>query len=149
MDTQRLILLFIFGFSVLMLWENWQRERAPKPPPAAVQQPGVPSSPAAKPAAPVAPAAPGSIAAPAAGAPAATGETIRVSTDLVVAEIDTLGATLKRLELLRAPGKDGVEAEKVYTFRRNSYVIDVQLHVQNRGSGPIASYAYFQLTHDG
>jgi len=208
MDTQRLILLFIFGFSVLMLWENWQRERAPKPPPAAVQQPGVPSSPAAKPAAPVAPAAPGSIAAPAAGAPAATGETIRVSTDLVVAEIDTLGATLKRLELLRhkdsndpdkdfvlispahlyeaqsgltgdggpnhrtlwradagprelaagadsvqvrlrAPGKDGVEVEKVYTFRRNSYVIDVQLHVQNRGSGPIASYAYFQLTHDG
>src|SRR5438270_11639967 len=87
MDTQRLILLFIFGFSVLMLWENWQREHAPKPPPAAVGQPGAPASAAAKPAAPTAPAAPGSIAAPARAA-AVSGETIRVTTDLVVAEID-------------------------------------------------------------
>ena len=207
MDTQRLILLFIFGFSVLMLWENWQREHAPKPPPAAVQQPGGPASPAAKPATPATPAAPGSIAAPA-GAPAASGETIRVTTDLVIAEIDTLGGTLKRLELLRhkdssdpdknfvlispahlyeaqsgltgdggpnhrslwraepgarelsggadslqvrlrAQGKDGVEVEKVYTFRRNSYVIDLQLHLHNRGPAPVTSYAYFQLTHDG
>jgi len=207
MDTQRLILLFIFGFSVLMLWENWQREHAPKPPPAAVGQPGAPASAAAKPAAPTAPAAPGSIAAPA-GAPTVSGETIRVTTDLVVAEIDTLGGTLKRLELLRhkdssdpdknfvlispahlyeaqsgltgdggpnhrslwrvepgarelsggadsvqvrlrAQGKDGVEVEKVYTFRRNSYVIDLQLHVQNRSPAPVTSYAYFQLTHDG
>src|SRR3954453_19833151 len=207
MDTQRLILLFIFGFSVLMLWENWQREHAPKPPPAAVGQPGAPASAAAKPPAPTAPAAPGSIAAPA-GAPTVSGETIRVTTDLVVAEIDTLGGTLKRLDLLRhkdssdpdknfvlispahlyeaqsgltgdggpnhrslwrvepgarelsggadsvqvrlrAQGKDGIEVEKVYTFRRNSYVIDLQLHVQNRSPAPVTSYAYFQLTHDG
>src|SRR4051812_9407797 len=208
MDTQRLILLFIFGFSVLMLWENWQREHAPKPPPAAtVQQQGAPASSGAKPAASAAPAAPGSIAAPA-GAPAASGETIRVTTDLVIAEIDTLGGTLKRLELLRhkdsndpdknfvlispahlyeaqsgltgdggpnhrslwraepgpreltagadsvqvrlsAQGKDGVAVEKVYTFRRNSYVIDVQLHLQNHGPAPVTTYAYFQLTHDG
>src|SRR5689334_491301 len=100
MDTQRLILLFIFGFSVLMLWENWQREHAPKPPPAAAaQQPAVPSS-AAKPAAAATPAAPGSIVAPA-GAPAVTGETIRVTTDRVVAEMDTLCGTLARLVLLR------------------------------------------------
>jgi YidC/Oxa1 family membrane protein insertase len=35
------------------------------------------------------------------GAEAAKGEVIRVSTDLVVAEIDTLGGTLKRVELVR------------------------------------------------
>src|SRR3979490_3643720 len=35
MDTQRLILLFIFGFSLLMLWEAWDKEHRPKPPPAA------------------------------------------------------------------------------------------------------------------
>src|SRR6478672_5776637 len=133
MDTQRLILLFIFGFSVLMLWENWQRERAPKPPPATVQQPGVPSSPAAKPAAPVAPAAPGSIAAPAAGAPAATGETIRVSTDLVVAEIDTLGATLKRLELLRH--KDSNDPDKDFVLISPAHLYEAQSGLTGDG-GP-------------
>src|SRR5438270_3270190 len=207
MDTQRLILLFIFGFSVLMLWEAWQREHRPAPP-ATVQQPSLPASPAApKAAAPSAPAIPGAIGAPAITPPAG-GETIRVTTDLVVAEIDTLGGTLKRLELLRhkdsadpdksfalvspahlyeaqsgitgeggpnhrslwqadpgpralgagvdslqvrlrAQGKDGLQVEKVYTFRRNSYVIDVQVRVKNGGSAPLASYAYFQLTHDG
>ena len=29
MDTQRLILLFIFGFSLLMLWEAWEKENGP------------------------------------------------------------------------------------------------------------------------
>src|SRR5438105_11319783 len=96
MDTQRLILLFIFGFSVLMLWEAWQREHRPKPP-ATAEQPSIPASPTApKAAAPAAPAASGTIGAPA-STPGASGETIRVTTDLVVAEIDTLGGTLKRL----------------------------------------------------
>ncbi|TMG79374.1 MAG: membrane protein insertase YidC, partial [Betaproteobacteria bacterium] len=109
MDTQRLILLFIFGFSVLMLWEAWQREHRPAPP-ATVQQPSLPASPAApKAAAPSAPAIPGAIGAPAITPPAG-GETIRVTTDLVVADIDTLGGTLKRLELLRH--KDSADPDK-------------------------------------
>src|SRR5687768_15517955 len=94
MDTQRLILLVIFSFSLLMLWEAWEKEKRPKPAPAAptVQQ-GVPA-PAKAPAAQAPAAVPGT------DAPA-KGEVVRVSTDLVVAEIDTLGATLKRVELLR------------------------------------------------
>ena len=136
------------------------------------------------------------------------GESIVITTDLVVAEIDTLGGTLKRLELLRhkdsndpdknfvlispahqyeaqsgltgegganhrslwraqpgprtlaasadslqlqlrTMGKDGLEVEKIYTFRRNSYVIDVAMRVRNGSRNPVATYAYFQLTHDG
>jgi len=207
MDTQRLILLFIFGFSILMLWEAWEREKRPKPPAPAqqAQQSGVPA-PAKAPAAPGTP-APSQAVAPAAAAEA-RGEIIRLTTDLVIAEIDTLGGTLKRLELLRhkdsndpnrnfvlfnaahhyeaqsgltgeggpnhrtlwraapgvralegnaeavelrltAAGKDGVEVDKVYRLRRNSYVIDVELRVRNPGSAPVATYAYFQLTHDG
>ena len=209
MDTQRLILLFIFGFSVLMLWESWEREHRPKPAPVAEQQavqPGVPAP--AKPAAPSAPgASPSQAVAPAAGAEA-KGETIRVTTDLVIAEIDTLGGTLKRLELLKhkdsndpnqdfvlispahhyeaqsgltgdggpnhrtlwravngprslegnadtvevrltAAGKDGAEVEKVYRFHRNSYVIDLDLRVRNPGATPLATFGYFQFTHDG
>jgi YidC/Oxa1 family membrane protein insertase len=212
MDTQRLILLFIFGFSVLMLWEAWEREHRPKPPPAAVSQQAVPTP--DKSAAPAAPgAAAGQKPAPSAGVPAAAapamkGEIVRVSTDLLIAEIDTLGGSLKRLELVKhkdsvdptkdlvllgpdhlyeaqsgltgdagpnhrslwrvqpgerslAPGKDslevrlsaqgrdGVQVDKVYTFRRDSYLIDVSLQIHNAGSAPVASYAYFQLTHDG
>jgi len=201
MDTQRLILLVIFSFSLLMLWEAWQKEKRPKPPPAAPEaQQAVPAPvqpPAGKPSAVV----------PEARAPA-KGEIVRVSTDLIVAEIDTLGATLKRVELLRhkdssdlsrnlallgpghqyeaqsglageggpnhrtpwrlqpgerslppgkdavelrlsATGKDGLEVNKTYSFKRNSYVIDVALEVRNPASAPLASYSYFQLTHDG
>ena len=201
MDTQRLILLFIFGFSVLMLWEAWQREHQPKPPATHAEQPSAPKPPSAAPTP-----SQGAIGAPA--SPAQKGESIVVTTDLVSAEIDTLGATLKRLELLKhkdsndpeknfvlispahqyeaqsglagdggpnhrslwqampgprtlapgaetlqlrltATGKDGVQVEKTYTFSRSSYVIDVSLRVHNRGSAPLATYAYFQLTHDG
>src|SRR5205085_10155873 len=100
MDTQRLILLFIFGFSVLMLWEAWQREHRPAPP-ATVQQPSLPASLAApKAAAPSAPANPGAIGAPAITPPAG-GESIRVTTDPVGAHIDTVDGPPKRLSLPR------------------------------------------------
>jgi YidC/Oxa1 family membrane protein insertase len=209
MDTQRLILLFIFSFSLLMLWEAWDKQGRPKPaatPPSAQQ--GVPAP--AKPAAPDAslkPAAPAVGAVPGADA-AAKGETIRVSTDLMVAELDTLGGSLKRVELTRhkdskdptkpfvllgqehhyeaqsglagdagpnhrtlwrvqpgertlapgqnavevrlsAAGKDGLEVTKIYRFKRDSYVIDVELELRNGASAPASTYAYFQLTHDG
>jgi YidC/Oxa1 family membrane protein insertase len=206
MDTQRLILLFIFSFSLLMLWEAWDKQGRPKAitPPAAQQ--GVP-----------APAKPGGVTSPKPAAPAgavpaadatAKGEIIRISTDLLVAEVDTLGGTLKRVELLHhrdskdpskpfvllgaehhyeaqsglageigpnhrtlwraetgeralapgsdtvelrlsAAGKDGLEVRKTYLFKRDSYVIDVALELRNRSAAPIATYAYFQLTHDG
>jgi len=210
MDTQRLILLFIFGFSVLMLWEAWERENRPKPAPSAPvsasqQTVPTPGTPAAKPAA-------GADKAPASAVPAtiaaAKGETVRVATDLFVAEIDTLGATLKRFELLKhkdtadptknlvlfgpehkyeaqsgitreggpnhltlwtvtgndfalqpgadslqvrlkGEGPDGIAIEKVYTFKRNSYVVDVTLEIRNQGAAAVTPYAYFQLTHDG
>jgi YidC/Oxa1 family membrane protein insertase len=107
MDTQRLVLFFIFGFSVLMLWDAWEKDHRPKPVAQTVQsaQGTVPAAapvpagkqPDAQPAAPHANS--GSV--PGASAPAAKGEKIIVRTDLVIAEIDTLGASLNRLELLK------------------------------------------------
>ncbi|HEY7237904.1 MAG TPA: membrane protein insertase YidC [Burkholderiales bacterium] len=98
MDTQRLILLFIFSFSLLMLWEAWNKQGRPNPAPAAPSaQQGVP---APKPGAPEGAATPAASAVPGAEV-SAKGETIRITTDLIVAEIDTLGATLKRVELLQ------------------------------------------------
>ena len=114
MDTQRLILLFIFSFSLLMLWEAWDKQGRPKPapgaPPSAQQGVPAPSKPAVdaagKPAAPS-----GSV--PAADA-TAKGETIRISTDLFVADVDTLGGTLKRVELLKH--KDSRDASKPFVL---------------------------------
>jgi len=210
MDTQRLILLVIFSFSLLMLWEAWEKEKRPKPAPQApAAQQGVPvpgkPAPAAAQAPGVAP-KPAPAAVPAAAA-AAKGEIVRARTDLLVAEIDTLGGTLKRLELLKhkdsadptknfvlfgpdrsyeaqsgitreggpnhltlwtasarevalepgkdtvevrltGAGRDGVSVEKVYTFKRDSYVVELSLEVQNRSSESLTPYAYFQLTHD-
>jgi len=72
MDTQRLILLVIFSFSLLMLWEAWEKEKRPKPaatPPAAQQSIPLPS----KPPAPGAQ-APGSVAPAPATVPAAAAQ---------------------------------------------------------------------------
>jgi YidC/Oxa1 family membrane protein insertase len=107
MDTQRLVLFFIFGFSLLMLWDAWEKDNRPKPAAQVQQQDSkavaqsVPT-PATKPTAvPAAPAQqPAAAAVPATGAPL-KGETVSVRTDLVAVEIDTLGATLKRVELLK------------------------------------------------
>src|SRR5438132_8224658 len=99
MDTQRLILLFIFGFSLLMLWEAWDKEHRPKPLPAVPTAPQAVPAPAKPVSSSEAKATAGSV--PAAAESAASGETLRVTTNLLVSEIDTLGGTLKRLELLR------------------------------------------------
>jgi len=130
MDTQRLILLFIFGFSVLMLWEAWERDHRPKPPAVAQQpaQPGVaaPSKPPPSGAAPSQAIAPTAIA-------EARGETIRVTTDLVIAEIDTLGGTLKRLELLRH--KDSNDPDKNFVLINPAHHYEAQSGLTGDG-GP-------------
>src|SRR5258708_19886385 len=127
-DAQRLIRLFIFGFSVLMLWEAWDREHRPKPPPVPVSQPAVPvpgKAPAKGSAAP-----PGPIAA---AAPAELrGEIIRVTSDLVSAEIDTLVGTLKRLELLRH--KDSNDPEKNFILISPAHQYEAQSGLAGEGS---------------
>jgi YidC/Oxa1 family membrane protein insertase len=128
MDTQRLILLVVFSFSILMLWEAWQKEqRGPLPAvtkPQASADAGVPS-----------PSVPDSAPGPSASAPAvgassgvpatrtettlvpgaadATGRTrtkLKVTTELMVVEIDPLGGDIVRLELLKH--KDALDTTK-------------------------------------
>ncbi|MGH8742012.1 MAG: membrane protein insertase YidC, partial [Burkholderiales bacterium] len=121
MDTQRLILLFIFSFSLLMLWEAWDKQGRPKPAapaPSAQQAPGVP--------APAKPQAQGEAKAPApstavAGAEAVKGEIVRVTTDLLVADVDTLGGTLKRIELPRHKGSKDPNANFVLLGPEHQY----------------------------
>jgi len=101
MDSQRLILFFVFSFSVFMLLDAWQRDQRP-PQPAAVQ-----ADTSAKAAAPSAQvpvpgdklAVPqGSVPQQRTPAPEDRGSTIQVETDLYVAQIGTRGGDLLHLE---------------------------------------------------
>jgi len=215
LDTQRLILLLVFSFSVLMLWDAWERHNRPKPPAQTAAQQAqqtvpTPSAPIeGKPAAvPAAKSGPGGAAVPSKPSAAPMqGEVVQLRTDLMVVDIDSTGGTLRRVELLKhrdavdpkkpfvllgpehsytaqsgltgeggpnhrtqwrfedgpralAPGQDvlevrlsaqggdGVKVEKTYTFRRNSYIVDVDLKVTNTQAAAVQPHAYFQLVRD-
>lgn len=205
MDTKRLILFVIFSFSILMLWEAWQRDRMPEPtviapqsqdasvPQAVTGEAGVQTD-----------------------LPAETGfrldseQRIHVATDLYKAEIDTLGGDLRRLELtqhyaseskdenfvlmsdgagpmiyvaqsglignnlpnhkkrftssannytlkqgedwlevrLNWSGEDGIQVDKIYTFHRGSYVVDIAHEIRNNSNQTISPSVYYQIVHD-
>ena len=60
-----------------------------------------------------------------------------------------LVAGTDRVELrLTATAANGDPVVKVLTFHRGSYLIDVAFDVTNKGTAPVAPYAYFQLTRD-
>ncbi len=106
MDNRRLLMLAIFGFSLLMLWDSWQKQHQVPAPSATVA--GVAQSSAS--AVPVPTASSPAAAVPAAGAlpePGVATATMPnlpkaiVRTDVLVAEISALGGDLVSLELLR------------------------------------------------
>jgi YidC/Oxa1 family membrane protein insertase len=196
MDTQRIILFVIFSFSLFLLWEAWHRQHNPP----ASQEAGVTAPHTPRPSA-VADAPP-------ANERLRKGRRLKIQTDVLYAEIDTHGADLRRLELLKhqdsgdqdkpftlfddqgglpyvaqsgwlggglpthqsefTPATDedslqldksqdtlavrlewrnssGLRVERIYTFHRGSYVVDVEQRVVNGGPGEIDPYAYFQL----
>ena len=209
MDTRRLILFVIFSFSIMMLWDSWQKKNAPV---AITQQQAQ---------APVAGAAANSDDTNAVNNGSAnniasdgsfkleSGQRIQVSTDLFQAEIDTTGGDLRRLVLNKhsaADSKDGnfvlmsdaqspmlyiaqtglmgndlpnhksiftsaatsyimaagaasqevrlnwtsngIVVDKIYTFHRGSYVIDVSYQISNGSGAAITPSTYYQIVHD-
>ncbi len=97
MDTRRLILFMIFTMSVFFLFDAWNRENLP--PPAKVQSTPTPTGtgPAATPV--PTPTQALTAAPPPASGSLQNGAKVTVETDLLLAEIDTAGGDLRRLEL--------------------------------------------------
>ncbi|MBS0368055.1 MAG: membrane protein insertase YidC [Proteobacteria bacterium] len=97
MDNRRLILLLVFSFSLVMLWDGWQKHNQSKVPPVAAAGSGAASGVPT----PTAAAAPGAAAVPGqtAAAAAAPAEIATVRTDLLVAEVSAQGGDIIRLEL--------------------------------------------------
>ncbi|MEF8700347.1 MAG: membrane protein insertase YidC [Candidatus Accumulibacter sp. UW20] len=108
MDNRRLLLLLVFSFSLVMLWDAWQKYNQPKA--VATAAVGVAQTPTPQPSA--------SLHTPLPGAPATTpvvptgekSETVKVKTDLFVAEVSKLGGDLVRLEFSHY--KDSVQKNK-------------------------------------
>ena len=107
MDNRRLILLLVFSFSLIMLWDAWQKQGQPKPATPAMATASstaasggvvpTPTLPAAS-AGSVPAAVPTTVAVAAAGAAKAV-----IKTDLYVADISSQGGDITRLELVRHP----------------------------------------------
>jgi len=112
MDSQRLILFFVFTMSVFLLYEGWQRDQQQSAQTVVVSPiPGKPgTAPAKSETASSVPPAPSAaltqnLAAPAAAAPVVNdGKTIMVETDLYFAEISTAGGDLIGLRLKKHGG---------------------------------------------
>jgi YidC/Oxa1 family membrane protein insertase len=125
MDTQRLILLAIFSFSLVMLWEAWNRDTHPVAPPPA-RTAGAPEKPADVPTATVAPgsqALPGAAptAASVPGVPAAPGAVppVAITTDLFTAKIDPVGGVISEVAL--SQHRDAFDKSKPYlALQRNA-----------------------------
>lgn len=145
MDSQRLVLFFVFTMSVFLLFESWQRDqRATAPPPVA-------TSPVPAPAA--APPVKGASTVPTPGAvltsppdtpPVAVvatekGQIIKVETDLYRAQISTTGGDLIGLELLKHT--DTVDLKKKFTLFSRS-----RDHVYIAQSGLIGNHLPNHLT---
>ena len=214
MDIKRLILFVIFSFSILMLWDTWQKKHEPIVAPVASTQGAVQdaSIPNANSVAVVGSTPSNSVPNTGAAFKLDSAQRINVSTDLFQAEIDTLGGDLRRLTLNKHRasdsqdsfvllddaakpmlyvaqtgliGKDlpnhkslfttqaisysmpatadsqevrlswvgtganaGVNVDKIYTFHRNSYVIDVTYQISNGSATAITPSVYYQILHD-
>jgi YidC/Oxa1 family membrane protein insertase len=121
MDSQRLILFLVFSFSLLFLWEAWQKYVNPPPPvaqKAAVTEAKKPADvPTISPGAPAAPtpatvgsaaAVPGTAVAPA----AQQAQLVTIRTDLYTATIDPVGGVVTQVAL--AKHRDATDAAKPY-----------------------------------
>jgi YidC/Oxa1 family membrane protein insertase len=104
-DIRRTILWVVFGFSLVMLWDQWQLHNGKKPTffPSATPPVGATVNPAAD-ASPAAVVTQAPAALPADGAPStqqAQSETIEVQTNVLKLSFDSLGASLIYAELLK------------------------------------------------
>lgn len=141
METKKIVLIIIFSTSLLFLWDAWIKERerldnlaagpAVSTENAQSQQSHdalpVPGDTLAS-SKPDTAQVPGTEGTPSAVTPRllTTGEQVKVVTDMVVAEIDTVGGDLRRLELLKHPSRENKEIPYALLQSQGSHVSAAQ-----------------------
>jgi len=111
MDNRRLVLLLVFSFSLIMLWDAWQKQGQPQPAKATATataaSPTAPAGVVPTPTVPTATAGAVPAAVPAAATAVVPGAAKAViKTDLYVADISSQGGDITRLELVRHPATE-------------------------------------------
>ena len=106
MDLQRLFLFLIFAFSLMLVWDGWQRYQHPEQ---QIQQSATINKESLKPSPPLPPGSGSAISSPVPetiikqSVQQTTGKTINVKTDILEAEISTVGGDISHLALLKHP----------------------------------------------
>lgn len=146
MDIRRTVLLMIFSFSLLMLWNNWQIHQGKAPlfgaPPATTTANGTKEAPAANTGVPAAPVSDTntvatSVAVPGlASAAPAQAQTVTVKTDVLQLTFDLQGAQIVRADLLAFPTTDDKDVPFVLLERGagRTYVVQSGLTGAPAGS---------------
>jgi YidC/Oxa1 family membrane protein insertase len=153
MDIRRTILLMIFSFSLLMLWNNWQIHQGnpsllggtpPSSTPAPAPTPGAPTAdtsnpPASIPSAPVAPASSSAASnVPGVTTTAATQvQTVDFKTDVLNISFDLIGAQLIRADLLAFPSREEKDQPFVLLNNRGGQVYIVQSGLTGAPAGSL------------
>lgn len=216
MDFKKLILIAALTYTLLMIWQAWQKDYGPKQPGVAQTQSGVSGEVTTKNEGKAdLPTTPSQVTGESAASdtPSTTklksGQRIHVRTDVYDVEIDSVGGDVRRVDLLKYPvatdkpkqpfelmsdGKNlfiaqsallgsagseapnhhqvftapetsyqmadgadnlkvrltwksekGIQVDKIYTFHRGSYVIDVDFEVKNNSGQPWQGHIYNQL----
>jgi YidC/Oxa1 family membrane protein insertase len=128
MESQRLILFFIFSFSLFMLVDAWQRDQNPPQPKPAENAPAVEKKDAGVPPIPekLAPPAPPPSATQAPAPSMPQGATVQVETDVYRAEVSLAGGDLRRLELTQHRGVEDRQANFVLFQQRPEHTYIAQ-----------------------
>lgn len=206
MDNQRLIFFVILSFSILLLWDSWQKEQHPAKP---LQQTQPAPSQSAAQTPQISPVINPATAAGGKPENLQTGSRINVQTDVIKAEIDTVGGDLRSLALLKHHDADdkakpfvlyedrgqrinvaqsgligsglpnhkvtystqatayklgendkqvqvkltwsdaaGILVNKIFTFHKGSYLIDISYEISNASANRIEPHAYYQWLRD-
>lgn len=153
MDIRRTILLMIFSFSLLMLWNNWQIHQGnpsllggtpPSSTPAPAPTPGASTAdttnpPASVPSAPVAPTtATASSNVPGVTSAATTqAQTVDFKTDVLNISFDLIGAQLVRADLLAFPSREEKDKPFVLLNNRGGQIYIVQSGLTGAPAGSL------------
>ena len=124
MDNRRLILLVVFFFSLVMLWDAWQKYTQPKAAAQTAAAVAASGSAIPVPSASTPAAAPAGVDAVPSTAPAAapSGEIVRIKTDLFVVDVAALGGDIVGLELNKYKAIDDTDKPFSLFEAKHQYV---------------------------
>lgn len=148
MDFQRIFLFLIFTFSLFSLWDGWQRYSHPEAYVVAPATSSVPSQSVQMPEKVVV-----TPAIVAAQQSSIQGQTVRVKTDFLDAEINTIGGDLKRLEFLKHQDTDDESKPFVLLQQQDKHTYIAQAGLLGSGlpshNSPFAAQAETYQLVDG